>query len=641
MAEHNRRGLSDYSEREGGAHGAARASMQGLADRLPGASPPSLRESRAVSPLLSAEPAEPVEKGDAEPAELSANEKQALLSHNELVAEGNVLAAATIFSASIVLDALNALPSTLVVDVPVSLRTTALVLIALVASPAVRPEVRFYQRGAAYVLLAATAWVGLHQGGVNSRIADALYTLLCGWAVIVIYGLTGPGVGRPGHDSNGRRENVIALSAGFLGYSGMRIVRAGFTHASHVVQFTSTHDDVTTRGFAMADDLVASTLVFGGLLCVCASVIVLSNHEAIYAHGCSPICAVMGHISVLVFTAAFVVQVVAFAKLDELGALFGEHACVGDADACAASFRARRLYTANSSAAPLWCCAVGLVAFAFPYSRRCKTRREYFAVEEAEVAREAAVGSGYVAVVSSVVALVVVYIHGDSNNLLPSIELLLLYASIPVAWFGSGAIACGMHSAGIALYTAGRLGSVWGFDLSYLTHWFVACTLAVVLTLTLTTFVSWALYASWCSKGKYIIWLDNLSALLLVTLVSMQLFLVVAALAIGSGYDGSLIASAPSWRISSVQWCTQHSISFFFAAALVGGRFEPHNDEISRLTLRAVWFGVPILLASCWFVYLMLNSATIPYGASGDALSLGIAFAAAAAPWAVSGSVIC
>jgi len=239
------------------------------------------------------------------------------------------------------------------------------------------------------------------------------------------------------------------------------------------------------------------------------------------------------------------------------------------------------------------------------------------------------------------VALVVVYIHGDSSNLLPSIELLLLYASIPVAWFGSSAIACGMHSAGIALYTAGRLGSVWGFDLSYLTHWFVACTLAVVLTLTLTTFVSWALYASWCSKGKYVIWLDNLSALLLVTLVSMQLFLVVAALAIGSGYDGSLIASAPSWRISSVQWCTQHSISFFFAAALVGGRFEPHNDEISRFTLRAVWFGVPILLASCWFIYLMLISATIPYGASGDALSLGIAFAAAAAPWAVSGSVIC
>tara|TARA_Y100000389_G_scaffold138942_1_gene136681 strand:- start:307 stop:2166 length:1860 start_codon:yes stop_codon:yes gene_type:complete len=619
--------------------------MQGLEGRLPGESPFGRRGSRAASPLLPVEPTEPSEKGadDADPtAEAHRRSNQ-----NELVAEGNVVAAATIFAASVVLDALNALPTTLVVDVPVSLRTTSLVLVALVASPAVRPEVRFHQRTASYALLAIAAWSGLHQGGVNARIADALYTLLCGWAVIVIYGLTGPGVGKRGHDSNGRRENVIALAASFLGYSGMRIVRAGFTHASHVVQFTSTHDDITTRGFGMANDLVASTLVFGGILCVCASIIVLSNHEAIYTHGCSPICAVMGHLSVLVFTSAFVVQVVTFAKIDDLGVIFGDHACVGSLQMCSASFRARRLYTSNSSAAPLWCCAVGLVAFAFPYNRRCRSRREYFVSTEEGVgedgggAREAATGSGYVAVFSSVVAVAIVLIHGDRENLVPSVELLLLYASIPLAWFGNAATSCALHGAGIAMYTAGRLGSVWGFDLSYLTHWFVGCTLVVVTALTLTTFVSWALYASWCSRGKYVVWLDNLTALLLVALVGTQLFLVVASLAIGSGYDGSFIANAPSWRISSIQWCTQHSITFFFAAALVGGRFEPHNDQISRRTLRATWFATPLLLVSCWFVYLLLNSATIPYGASGDALSLGVAFAAAAAPWAVSGAVIC
>lgn len=634
---------------KGGARSASRGArpMQGLEGRLPGESPFGRRGSRAASPLLPFEPTEPSETGVEDDGPTA--EAQSLLNQNELVAEGNVVAAATIFAASVVLDALNALPTTLVVDVPVSLRTTSFVLVALVASPAVRPEVRFHQRGASYALLAIAAWSGLHQGGVNARIADALYTLLCGWAIIVIYGLSGPGVGKRGHDSNGRRENVIALAASFLGYSGMRIVRAGFTHASHVVQFTSTHDDITTRGFGAANDLVASTLVFGGILCVCASIIVLSNHEAVYAHGCGPICAVMGHLSVLVFTSAFVVQVVTFAKIDDLGVIFGDHACVGGLETCAASFRARRLYTSNSSAAPLWCCAVGLVAFAFPHNRRCNSRRGYFVStgeqegkeDDGRGAREAAVGSGCVAVFSSVVAVVVVLTHGDRDNLVPSVELLLLYASIPLAWFGSTAAACALHSVGIALYTAGRLGSVWGFDLSYLTHWFVGCTLVVVMALTLTTLVSWALYASWCSRGKYIVWLDNLSALLLVALVSMQLFLVVASLAIGSGYDGSFIANAPSWRISSIQWCTQHSISFFFAAALVGGRFEPHNDEISRRTLRAAWFSVPLLLVSCWFVYLLLNSATIPYGASGDALSLGVAFAAAAVPWAVSGAVSC
>jgi hypothetical protein len=591
--------------------------------------------SRTASPLLPVgEPAEAAEKE----AEAEAN---ALKSQNELVAEGNVVAAATIFSASVVLDALNALPTTLVVDVPVSLRTTALVLVALVASPAVRDDVRFQQRTVASVLLAIVAWIGLHQGGVHARIADALYSLLCGWAVILIFGLTGPGVGKRGHDAKCRRENVIALSAAFLGYSGVRIVRAGLLHAPEVAHFTASHGDVTSRGLAVADDLVASTLVFGGILCVCAAIIVLSNHEAIYEYGCDPICAVLGHLSVLVFTAAFVIQVVAFSKLDELGALFGDDACVGDAQVCEASYRARRLYTSNSSAASLWCCAVGLVAFAFPHSRRCKTRRDYFANDGDEAAREAATGSGYAAVVSVVVAVVVIYYHGDRSNLLPSLELLLLYASIPVAWFGNTWIACALHTVGIALYTAGRVGSVWGFDLAYLTHWFVACTLLVVAALTVTTLVSWALYASCCSQGKYIVWLDTLTALLMIALVSMQLFLVIASLAIGSGYDGALIADTPSWRISSINWCTQHSISFFFSAALVGGRFEMHNGEVGRFTLRIVWFAVPVLLGICWFLTLMFQSASVPYTATGDTISLGIAFAAAAVPWIVSGTVVC
>ena len=590
-----------------------------------------MRESRAASPLIDSV---------SESSELDSKE-QSIVDRNELVAEGNIVAACSIFSASIVLDALNAVPSTLVVDVPVSLRTTALVLIALVAAPAVKPHFLFQQRGAACVLLAVAAWSGLHQGGVNARIADALYTLICGWAVLLIYGLTGPGAGEKGHDAKGRRENVIALSAAFLGYSGVRIVRAGIFHAPEVAQFTSVHNDIATRGFAMADDLVASTLVFGGVICVCAALIVLINHDSIYHNGCEPVCRVMAHLSVLVFTSAFVIQVVAYSNIDELGALFGDGACVGGVDVCATSYRARRLYTANSSAAPLWCCAVGLVAFSFPYNRRCRTRKSYFSAEVENEAREAAQGSGYVALLSAVVAIVVVYFHGDETQWGPSIELLILYFSVPLAWFGSTWLACGLHSLGIALYTIGRVGSVVGFDLTYMTHWFVAATLLIVVALTITTFVSWLLYSSCVSEGKYIVWLDNLIALLTVALVSMQLFLVIAALAIGSGYDGGLVGDTPSWRIASVQWCTQHSISFFFSAALVGGRFEAHNDSISRFTLRTTWFLVPTLLAGCWLATLIIRSASVPYTATGDTMSVAVAFMAAAVPWVISGTVIC
>ena len=561
------------------------------------------------------------------------------------VAEGNVLSAGAVFSASIVLDALTALPTTIVVDVPTSLRTTALVLSAIVAAPPVDAEFLFEQRGLAVVLLVVAAFVGLHNGGVNARIADALYSLLCGWAVLLIFGFSGPKEGERGYDPRGKRENLIALAAAFLGYSGARIVRGALYHPGEVTSFSASHDDIEARGYAMADDLVATTLVFGGTLCICAAGVVLLNHDAIYEQGCKPVASTIAQISVLIFLAAFIVQIACFARVDELEALFGDSACVGDIDVCENSFRARRLYTANSSPAALWACAVGLTILAFPHDRRCRTRRAYFGqtIEEEEEEREAATGSGHVAFAASVIAVLVVYSYADS--FWPAVELLLLFVSIPVAWYSSTWIACVLHASGMLAYTIGRLGSPLGFDLTYLTHWFVAATLLTTLALAVTTCISWLLYSSCFSQGRYIVWLENFTALLIVALVSMQLFLTIASLGIISGYDGSLMhassAQAISWRSASLQWATQHCLGFFFAAALVGGRFETQNERIARWLLRAVWFAVPILLASCWAFLLLARSSYAPYGTTGDATSIVIATLAALLPWTLAGIVMC
>ena len=554
------------------------------------------------------------------------------------IAEGNVVSAGAVFVASIVLDALTALPTTIVVDVPTSMRTTALVLTALVAAPPVEADFLFEQRGLACLLLLGVAFYGLHNGGVNARIADALYTLLCGWAVLLIFGVAGPKPGERGHDAKGKRENVIALSAAFLGYAGARIVRSALYHPAEVTSFTASHEDIEARGYAMADDLVASTLVFGGTLCVCAAGIILLNHDAIYEHGCEPVATVIAQLSVLIFSAAFVVQVACYARLDELEALFGDSACVGSIDVCENSFRARRLYTANSSPAALWACAVGLTIFAFPYDRRCRTRRDYFVHPEDSDEREAATGSGNVALAASVVAVVVVYSYSDS--LWPALELLLLFFSIPAAWYSSTWIACALHAAGMLVYTVGRLGSPFGFDLAFLTHWYVAATLLLTLVLGVTTFVSWLLYASCVSTGRYIPWLENTTALLIVALVSIQLFLTIASLAIISGYDGSLMSTV-SWRSASLRWVTQHSLGFFFAAALVGGRFECHNGHIAKWLLRLVWFAVPTLLTACWAFTLFASASFVPYGTTGDVTSIVIATLAALLPWGIAGVVMC
>ena len=171
------------------------------------------------------------------------------------------------------------------------------------------------------------------------------------------------------------------------------------------------------------------------------------------------------------------------------------------------------------------------------------------------------------------------------------------------------------------VYTVGRLGSPLGFDLTFLTHWFVAATLLITLVLAVTTFISWLLYSSCISTGRYIVWLENTTALLIVALVSIQLFLTIASLAIISGYDGSIMTTA-SWRSASLRWVTQHSLGFFFAAALVGGRFECHNGHIARWLLRLVWFAVPIALSACWAFTLFASGSFMPYGTPGGGPSI-------------------
>ncbi len=597
--------------------------------------PPPQLPPRAPSPYVTT-----VHEGLA-PSGASGKETECIDDDEEVfeVAEGNVISAGAVFSASIVLDALTALPTTIVVDVPTSMRTTALVLTAVVAAPPVDADFLFEQRGLASILLVVTAFVGLHNGGVNARIADALYSLLCGWAVLLIFGFSGPKKGENGYDPKGKRENVIALTAAFLGYSGARIVRGALYHPGEVTSFSASYEDIDSRGYAMADDLVSSTLVFGGMLCICAAGIILLNHDAIYEEGCKPVASVVAQISILIFLAAFTVQIACFARLEEMEALFGNSACVGSMEVCENSFRARRLYTANSSPAALWACAVGLTIFAFPHDRRCRTRRDYFEyTAQDDEEREGATGSGNVAFVASLVAILVVYSYADS--FWPALELMLLFISIPAAWYSSTWIACALHATGMLVYTVGRLGSPIGFDLTFLTHWFVATTLLITLALAATTFVSWLLYSSCCSTGRYIVWLENLTALLIVALVSIQLFLTIASLAIISGYDGSLMTTA-SWRSASLQWTTQHSLGFFFAAALVGGRFEAHNERLERRLLRIVWFAVPILLTSCWLFTLLASSSFAPYGTTGDVTSIVIATLAALLPWTLSGVVLC
>lgn len=557
--------------------------------------------------------------------------------------EGNAIAGACVFAAASAFDALNALPSTITIDVPVSLRASALVLIAIIAAPPVQLDTLFWQRVVCGTLLVVVGNMGLHHGELYARIADGLYVLGGSLGAVFIYATSSGGPGTHLLDWRGRRENMIALNAALLGYAGIRILRAAYTNPDEVTVFTVTHDDMTLRGLATADDIFIASLCFGGWICCCAAVVILVNHDNVYEYGSQSISAVLAQLSVLVFTAAFVCEIAKYTRLEDMNAIFGKEACSGTEDECGAAYRARRFYTANFSTASLWACSVGLTMLAFPRDRRCADRQEYcelrsgYALEQ----RRAADGSAYVALISALGALAVCIVFADPNSILASVEVLLLYFSIPFAWFGTTPVACVLHIAGQFLFTAERLGSPWPFKLTYFTHLVVFTSMALIILLTVTTGIT-SFFFLISKKGSYtfVPMAEKISALTMIMLASLQLVLILCTLGMCSGYDGTAVGDDnDTWRMQGFQWSLQHYLSFFFVAAVVGGRFEPQDPGLSKNLMWWFWYAPPVVLGVVWLLSTVSEGEGNPYPAHIAIVTIGAI--SAIVPWAVTGVSIC
>ena len=114
--------------------------------------------------------------------------------------EANTSTAACIFAYAICLDALSSLPTTVIADVPSSLRVTAFVLISALASPPVDSGYFIEQRGLTFLFLMIVAIFGLHEQELFPRVADSIYCLVGGWAIIVAFAKSGPKLGEKGYD---------------------------------------------------------------------------------------------------------------------------------------------------------------------------------------------------------------------------------------------------------------------------------------------------------------------------------------------------------------------------------------------------------------------------------------------------------
>ena len=162
-----------------------------------------------------------------------------------------------------------------------------------------------------------------------------------------------------------------------------------------------------------------------------------------------------------------------------------------------------------------------------------------------------------------------------------------------------------------------------------------------------TTAVSWFGYscaASWKPARQRFAYVEIATAGLTIALVSVQLALTLVTLSLFAAFDGSLVGTELSFRQQGFEFTLQHSVSFFFAAALYGSRFEvawrdggvDDRERLEKHVRRWCYYALPPVLSACWLLTLLVSNSDSPYE-GGTSWHLFIGIVAAVVPWVVVG----
>lgn len=551
------------------------------------------------------------------------------------VVETNVLCSLFVCLCGPVFDALCALPGAVLEDVPASLRTTSLALAVLLGASAMRTDGLFVleQRGILATLLASAAFIGLNQAEVAARNADAVFSFVGTLAAMLAMQQNGAPLKFDSEEQAvkcKKREHLSAFCGSMLFYLGMRVVRHAFALSNEILNFKVSHDDINVMGYGVAVDLVAAGNCFAGACTVAFACIVLLNYDLVLHVGSSALSTIASVMSCFVFLGAFVAQMASFAAMEQLPALFSSASCSGEESECSSAYRARRLFLTANSTSVAWVCAIAIVVYAFSHSRRFRSRREHFEYEPSPYSLAS------ISVVSSALfACLAVLLLVDPTRSMDwsDWELLLLLLSIPVCLLGWPGVACALHAAGQAVYVATRITLHGAYDWSYFTHHSLIATLALTVIVGILSTFSYGLY----SVGRRHLYsepVEIVNSAALTALVSIQTFLTLATLGMSAGYTGVFYEDGKgSWRISGYEFSTQHSVSFFFCAALYGTRYE--HDALPTTWRRAAWFVVPPLLGISWMLVVALAAPdhASPYHSYVDAVSFLVGVSSAAASW--------
>lgn len=289
----------------------------------------------------------------------------------------NASPSAILFLSALVCDALSAVDSTSA-DVPASLRSTCIALTCTFAAPVLRTDAvsGFFQRPVIGVALIAVAIVGVHEGGEQTRLFDALHVAIIGALCIAIFWRGGADESTSPSYNVKINTSIIMLSVGFLVYASVRILRSALMLGKEVsdFEFHSTQHNVggTVRGIAYANAQHAfAGATTGSLGLACGALV--SYRVELLSKGTGELAMALatgGLACLLCFMATL------FGMVDDatkLAVIFGASTCLRK-EQCEAAFVSRRLLRTLSQPSGTLFVALGLLVLAYPPALRLNSR---------------------------------------------------------------------------------------------------------------------------------------------------------------------------------------------------------------------------------------------------------------------------
>lgn len=564
----------------------------------------------------------------------------------ELPSEPNTLAASTIFLGSIVLDAVGSKDPLGERNAPTSLRTTAVVLIAILSAPPIRQWMILEQRLAVAVPLAGVALVGWQEQSIGARVCDAIF-------IVVTLGLSGFSYWGGGQQitmakgrefksvSEGappflRRESIINLAIAQLFYSSFRLLRLALRHPEAVRTYSVlvpsfSGEAQRMSGYAYASAAGASSLAFGAAAGIGVASVLLLNKD-IREHGTSAATLVLTTGAFAQFAGAFIATMASSEQMSNLTGIFSSGACSAEA-ICKAAFLARRFALVNSCPAGLWLNGLGTLLLAFAPSLRLKSRVD---MEDRERNFELTVYSVLFVVVC--IGSLFLYLSFTGAESITDYAAVAATVAVVLTAFLDSLVGALVFTVAVGTDII-LLWSSYGY--LYVFGHFTHCTNAVmILLLFFYVVITFTVDFTWRWLPPRILdVVERLTGGIVIAGTSLGVLLFLASCALQASYDGSLVADsqyrAPDRRYerTAAAFIMEHWLPVLVWLPLYSCRCEV--EQIRYRWRAAIWYLIAVAPVTIWLFMMtqvqLQNWANGWYGSGSFTIALGVA---ALVPWA-------